>query len=222
MGQGSNGENMGEFRQMRPYKRLLSDDRLPAYRIGHREEDKRGYFFDLWHPNGSRMLSRGPFPDLASLNKEIHNLRLVIKDGWRNESDILAKLQNKKVPPLYFTLGEDRKGFYMDILDAKGKLLLRKGPFQSKLERLAERQRLGILISRQAHAIERATPKAKRPILKGDGKICRKCNNKMQRREHPTGWRPKPGQPYFFAWWDVCGCGHIQHYEAAKTPCLSN
>lgn len=39
----------------------------------------------------------------------------------------------------------------------------------------------------------------------------------MQRYQHPPAWKPKPGQPYHFAYWDRCKpCGHMQMYEAAK------
>ena len=38
----------------------------------------------------------------------------------------------------------------------------------------------------------------------------------MDRYEHEAGFRPRPGQPYHFKYWDRCGCGHLQHYEDAK------
>lgn len=38
----------------------------------------------------------------------------------------------------------------------------------------------------------------------------------MERRVHTPTWRPKPGQPFYFKFWDVCACGHLQHYEHAK------
>lgn len=57
-----------------------------------------------------------------------------------------------------------------------------------------------------------ARPKIEDPMGK-----CPKCKNAMTRKSHPPNWRPKSGQPYYFAYWDVCdGCRHIQHYEAAK------
>ena len=39
----------------------------------------------------------------------------------------------------------------------------------------------------------------------------------MRRHEHPKGWRPRPSQPFYFIYWDVCPCGRMQHYESAKT-----
>jgi hypothetical protein len=38
----------------------------------------------------------------------------------------------------------------------------------------------------------------------------------MRRFGHPKGWLPRIGQPFYFSWWDRCGCGHMQHYEEAK------
>jgi hypothetical protein len=52
---------------------------------------------------------------------------------------------------------------------------------------------------------------------KDDGKPCPKCRRPMERRSHPQGWEPKPGQPFYFAAWDYCRpCRHVQHYEAMK------
>lgn len=50
------------------------------------------------------------------------------------------------------------------------------------------------------------------------GQSCPKCQWPMQRYRHSSEWTPKPKQPYFFAFWDVCRpCSHMQHYESAKT-----
>ena len=44
-----------------------------------------------------------------------------------------------------------------------------------------------------------------------------KCGVPMQRVRHPGSWRPKPRQPHWFRWRDLCfPCRHLQHYEAAK------
>ena len=56
-----------------------------------------------------------------------------------------------------------------------------------------------------------------RAMMVGAGLSCRSCGATMRRFEHPKGWRPKPSQPFYFIYWDVCSCGRIQHYEAAKT-----
>jgi len=57
--------------------------------------------------------------------------------------------------------------------------------------------------------------KKARPIT--GGLACRKCFKPMQRYEHTPAWKPKPGQPYYFIYWDRCRhCYHLQHYEAAK------
>lgn len=49
------------------------------------------------------------------------------------------------------------------------------------------------------------------------GELCPKCWHPMQRFEHAGVWKPKSGQPYYFAYWDRCKpCGHTQMYEAAK------
>jgi group I intron endonuclease len=46
---------------------------------------------------------------------------------------------------------------------------------------------------------------------------CPKCSNPMERKKHPKGWKPKPGQPYYFSYWDYCkNCRFIKHYESAK------
>lgn len=50
----------------------------------------------------------------------------------------------------------------------------------------------------------------------GPGEKCPSCGDTMQRFEHPKGWRPRPGQPFHFKFWDRCGCGHLKHYEQAK------
>lgn len=51
----------------------------------------------------------------------------------------------------------------------------------------------------------------------GRGKGCPKCKRKMVRKSHPEDWSPRSSQPYYFAYWDVCGkCRHVQHYEDAK------
>jgi hypothetical protein len=50
-----------------------------------------------------------------------------------------------------------------------------------------------------------------------DGAKCPKCPRMMERRQHLEKWKPKPHQPFYFSYWDVCTpCRHIQHYEAAK------
>ena len=54
-------------------------------------------------------------------------------------------------------------------------------------------------------------------VTAGKGKLCPKCSRSMLRKQHPAGWKPKPTQPYFFEYWDICKkCRHIQHYEEAK------
>ena len=50
----------------------------------------------------------------------------------------------------------------------------------------------------------------------GPGAKCPTCNAKMRRRGHPSWWSPRPGQPFYFKYWDSCYCGHLQHYEEAK------
>lgn len=48
------------------------------------------------------------------------------------------------------------------------------------------------------------------------GKPCPKCDMPMQRKEHPEGFKPKPGRNWF-RYWDHCiPCGHVQHYESAR------
>lgn len=55
------------------------------------------------------------------------------------------------------------------------------------------------------------------PKSLGRGKPCPKCEKPMQRCGHKDAWKPRPDQPYYFAYWDHCRrCRHIQHYEAAK------
>ncbi len=56
------------------------------------------------------------------------------------------------------------------------------------------------------------------PLKLGKGELCPKCSRRpMERRQHSLDWKPKPYQPYWFAFWDVCGrCRHTQHYEYAK------
>jgi hypothetical protein len=54
-------------------------------------------------------------------------------------------------------------------------------------------------------------------LVEWDGKPCPKCRRPMERRSHPQGWEPKPGQPFYFAAWGYCRpCRHVQHYEAMK------
>jgi hypothetical protein len=51
----------------------------------------------------------------------------------------------------------------------------------------------------------------------GEGEKCPKCRAVMKRFGHPPHWKPKPSQPYYFEYWDICArCRHIQHYECAK------
>lgn len=50
----------------------------------------------------------------------------------------------------------------------------------------------------------------------GPGKKCPTCTSTMRRYNHPPGWEPRQGQPFYFSYWDRCACGHIQHYEKAK------
>lgn len=65
--------------------------------------------------------------------------------------------------------------------------------------------------------LKMAKSNSKRVAISG-GKNCPKCHRPMQRFEHPSTFKPKRGQPYFFVFWDVCRtCRHIQHYEEAKT-----
>lgn len=50
------------------------------------------------------------------------------------------------------------------------------------------------------------------------GKVCPKCEQRMQRYVHADGWQPKAGRG-FYRWWDVCICGHHQQYfEAYVKP----
>ncbi len=54
-------------------------------------------------------------------------------------------------------------------------------------------------------------------VCLGNGGLCPKCNQPMQRLGHGKGYQPRPGQMYYFSYWDKCGpCKHLQHYEAAK------
>lgn len=46
--------------------------------------------------------------------------------------------------------------------------------------------------------------------------VCPRCGRTMSRRGHLPTWRPKSQQKYWFAYWDVCSCGMVQHYEKAK------
>lgn len=62
---------------------------------------------------------------------------------------------------------------------------------------------------------ERAGAMAKAQKIDGGGK-CLKCKRTMQRRCHRSDWLPKQNQPYYFRYWDLCRCGHLQHYESAK------
>ena len=50
----------------------------------------------------------------------------------------------------------------------------------------------------------------------GPGASCPSCSGKMRRFGHSKWWTPRPGQPFHFKHWDICGCGHLQHYEDAK------
>lgn len=59
--------------------------------------------------------------------------------------------------------------------------------------------------------------KVYRAKVVGTGKSCPKCQHQMLRRAHPYNWQPKPGQAFYYSYWDTCGrCRHTQHYEAAK------
>ncbi len=49
------------------------------------------------------------------------------------------------------------------------------------------------------------------------GDDCPKCGTSMVRREHPKGWVPRIGQPFYYRYWDMCpNCSHLQHYDDAK------
>ena len=62
---------------------------------------------------------------------------------------------------------------------------------------------------------EEAVSRAVRTGITGDD--CPKCKMATHRYEHPKGFVPRPGAPYYFRYWDRCdGCGFIQHYEEAK------
>jgi hypothetical protein len=65
---------------------------------------------------------------------------------------------------------------------------------------------------------------AKREQIAG-GELCPKCGRRMQRYQHPPGWKPKEGQPFYFRYWDICHqrhspgkkrSDHFQGYEVAK------
>lgn len=54
-------------------------------------------------------------------------------------------------------------------------------------------------------------------VFAGEGQRCPKGHGSMIRRRHRPTWTPKPNQPYWFEFWDMCRkCKHIQHYESAK------
>lgn len=58
---------------------------------------------------------------------------------------------------------------------------------------------------------------AKSIAEKHKGKPCPKCSERMFRCVHGRGWKPKPTQPYYFAYWDWCKkCRHTQMYDVAK------
>lgn len=52
--------------------------------------------------------------------------------------------------------------------------------------------------------------------IKNGGNACPKCGQLMERR----GWRMATekllAKPFYFAQWDRCICGHLQHYEKYK------
>jgi hypothetical protein len=57
----------------------------------------------------------------------------------------------------------------------------------------------------------------RKSISAGEGNICRYCQTRMDRFAHPPQWKPKPRQPYYFLWWDICpDCKRIFTYEEAK------
>lgn len=59
--------------------------------------------------------------------------------------------------------------------------------------------------------------RAKNRVRISDGENCPKCARVMDRFGHGPSWAPKPWQPYYFAWWDICApCRHMQNYEPAK------
>ncbi len=55
-----------------------------------------------------------------------------------------------------------------------------------------------------------------KPPSVGPGDLCARCGSIMDRVVHHPDWKPREGQPYYFRYWDKCGCGMLQHYEAAK------
>ena len=81
---------------------------------------------------------------------------------------------------------------------------------RTRIKETAKRRTLGIHNPRNKHG-------GKRESI-GSGEDCPKCGNKMGRFEHGKTWQPRANQPYYFKYWDRCvPCGHIQHYECAKT-----
>lgn len=56
---------------------------------------------------------------------------------------------------------------------------------------------------------------AKRRTTTGPGGICPKCSKQMKRFTHHQYWRPKFDSPYWL-YWDICRCGHVEHYEEAR------
>lgn len=58
----------------------------------------------------------------------------------------------------------------------------------------------------------------KKAIL-GEGKICERCKQVMQRRKHNFISEKQKRAPYHFSEWDVClnkNCRMIKHYEEFK------
>ena len=50
-----------------------------------------------------------------------------------------------------------------------------------------------------------------------EGQACRNCGTAVVKREHPQGWKPKTGQPYYFKWWLMCrNCRALYMIESAK------
>lgn len=50
--------------------------------------------------------------------------------------------------------------------------------------------------------------------IRGQGKECPKCRERMERREH--GEEPK--KTWYFTEWDYCKkCKHVQHYDEFKS-----
>jgi hypothetical protein len=54
-------------------------------------------------------------------------------------------------------------------------------------------------------------------VVATEGVVCQKCGKgKLVRREHPSGWKPKPGR-YWFRWWFTCSaCRQIFNVNDAK------